>query len=91
MTIILSEVRAQILQYVLLEYTPTTTWDQLVSYTTCHRTTSKAKDGRWNKATSARDHHSILLVERQLTVEVKRLIYHQSFQVFIEEGFETLD
>lgn len=81
--------RAQILQYVLLEYTPTTTWDQWVSYTTCHRTTSKAKDGRWNKAT--RNHHSILLVERQLTAEAKRLIHHQSIQVSIEEGSETLD
>lgn len=92
LTTIPTEVRAQILQYVLPEYTPTTTWDQWVSHTTCHRTTkSKVKDGRWNKATPTRNHHSILIVERQLIAETKRLIHHQSFQVSIEEGSETSD
>jgi len=87
-----AEVRAKILQYILPEYTPTTSWDQCVSQDENHRTTkSKAKDGRWEKATPAKNHHSILLVEKQLSAEAKRLIHRQSFQVSIQEGSETLD
>lgn len=74
------EVRAQILQYVLPEYTPTTTWDQCVSRCLNYRNAKpKAKDGRWNKATPVKNHHYILLVKKQLTAEAKSLLYYQSF------------
>jgi len=92
LTTIPTELRAKILQYVLPEYTPTTAWDQCASDWKSYRiTASKTKDGEWTKATPARNHHSILLVKKELTAEAKRLMHCQSFQTSIKEGSGTSD
>lgn len=92
LTTVPTEVRAKILQYVLPECTPATIWDQCASGSKYHQITKlKTKDGRWTWATPARNHYSILLVNKQLTAEVKRLINCQCFRVSIQEGSQTLD
>lgn len=86
------EVRVKILQYVLQGYSPATTWDQCASKYINRRIMGwKGEDETWIRTLPAPNHHSIFLVNRQLSAEAKRLMYCQSFQYSIQEALETFN